>query len=260
MENRNRIKSKSVGGVRIFEISGCLEGEFGQSGDAAIEKTMKGHIRKNVLFNLRRVQKVDEAAVVGLIKNLRNTAKCALVTENTEVIECFKRLDKNHRLAFLQDEKEAIRFFSQEFVSVNDGPDWLERERRQFIRLQTALPVDFTVTTEKGESICLIAVVTNLSESGLYAEFIQAQDEQRAKDTFKPYDLNLIEVKLSLNQHVQVKARGKLIHGSVQEGGFGLEFYEFPQGHRAMLREWVAEHCAKIADKEKQDKETTRGG
>ena len=246
--------------MRIFEISGCLAGEFGQSGDAAIEKTMKSNIRKNVLFNLRHVQKVDAAAVAGLLKNLRSTVKCALVTENPEVIECFKRFDEEHRLAFLPDEKEAIRFFAQEFVSINDGPDWLERERRQFIRLQTALPVDFTVTAEKGESVCLTAVVTNLSESGLYAEFIQAQAEQQAMDTFKPYDLNLIEVQLSLNPHVQIKARGKLIHGSVQEGGLGLEFYEFPQGHRAMLREWVAEHCAKMANKANQDKETTPGG
>lgn len=244
MENRNRIKSKSVGGVRIFEISGCLEGEFGRSGDAAIERTMKGHIRKNVLFNLRHLKKVDAEAVAGIIKNLRNTIKCALVTENPEVIECFKRLDESNRLAFLHDEKEAIHFFAQEFVSVNDGPSFTH-ERRQFIRLQTALPVDFTIATEKGENVCLTAVVTNLSESGLYAEFIQAQAEQWAKDRFNPYDLNLIEVGLSLNVHVQIKGRGKLIHGSVQEGGLGLEFYEFPQGHRAMLREWVAEHCAK---------------
>ncbi len=238
----NSIKSKSVGAVRIFEICGKFSGEFADKGNVAMQRVMKTMTLKNVLFNLRELEQIDDRGIDFILDRGRQASKCGLLARDQVLSENFRRRDKEQRISYLGTEEEAVRFFSKEFASGTTEDSNPVLERRHYIRLDTVLPVEFEYECGSGRKLFFSAVVTNLSENGLYAEFIQSRAEDQARVVMDPYDLRLIGLKLIIPPGEIVDMKGKLIHGSVRDGGVGLEFYDFVDGGREKIRSWVETH------------------
>ncbi len=136
----NKIKAKKVGEVNIFEICGNLTGAFAERGKEAIQRSLWGKKHKNILFNLRELQEIDPAGIDALLTNAQAAQKSAMLCQERPFVQLIQQKDLNQKLPFLQNELEATRFFSREFAAPS-LEEQIYPERRQFIRLKTALPI-----------------------------------------------------------------------------------------------------------------------
>ena len=182
-----------------------------------------------------------------MIQNASEASKSGMLTGSSPAAAEISRMDKERRLRIFQSEDEATLFFRKE-LAIPTLDDDLFPEKRQFIRLRTVLPLHISTHDEEGMPHEFFAVVTNLSEGGLFAEFIESLSEEGVKRTIDPYDLKLIDLKIGLGGQRPFQARGKLIHGDLVEGGMGIEFYDMQERERILLQDWISQHLVKPDD------------
>ncbi|MFZ5802560.1 MAG: hypothetical protein ACOY3K_05575 [Candidatus Omnitrophota bacterium] len=238
---KSQIKSKSVGNVRIFEIMGNFSGDFVYQAESAMKKVLRNNLRKNVLFNAADMSTIDETGVAAILNQTVLMNKCVLLSPDEEVRNRFQTRDVAHRMLCIGDPIDATYALADELAaSPLDG--MYEAEKRRHIRLGTVLPLEFVFETQKGKPEEGYAVVTNLSEGGLYAEFINSRVEDEMRRSIDPYDLKFLQIKLFLENDLVIDGRGKLVHGHFSDGGFGLEFYGFAPEIQGIVREWIEKH------------------
>ncbi len=243
----NKIKSKRVGDVRIFELMGDLTGSFALRGRDAIQRTLQSVPKRNVLFNIQRLHHIDETGIDAVLRGAQGAAKSVLLAGASPAAGEIQAKDSEGKLKLIVSEDDAARFFERE-LAVPTLDDDLFPERRQFIRLKTVLPLHFKAGDKEGESHEFFAVVTNLSEGGLFAEFIESASEDGMKKNVNPFDLQLMELHIDLGGHQEIEMRGKLIHGDITEGGIGVEFYDMADPDRLTLRDWISRHLTKTGN------------
>ena len=237
----NKIKLKRVGDVNIFEIFGELMGAFALRGKEAMHQSMSVNKRKNVLYNVQELRQIDDTGVEALLENASEVQKSGILTGHCPIIPYIQSRDTMKKLQLLKDEMEAARFFGREFAAPS-LEEQIYPERRQFVRLKTVLPLHFWYQTKDDEKLEFFAVVTNLSEGGLFAQFIESVSEDTVKRTLNPYDLKFLNLKMGLIGQRPLTASGKVIHGNLAEGGIGIEFYEMADVDKFYLRDWIAQH------------------
>jgi anti-anti-sigma regulatory factor len=237
----NKIKAKRVGDVNIFEIFGQLTGDFAVRGNDAIQQSLCASKKRNILFNIQELQQIDEVGIDAILRNSEMAVKSALLTGRCPIVGMIQNKDTMRRLFMLKNELEAAQFFSREFAAPT-LEEQIYPERRRFIRLKTVLPLHFWCDWDDDRKLEFFAVVTNLSEGGLFAQFIESVSENDAKKNLNPYDLRLLHLNVGLIGHEPLSLNGKIVHGNLLEGGIGIEFYDVDEDNRLRLRDWLAQH------------------
>ncbi len=235
------MKTKRVGSVQICEIQGAFQGAQARRGAASLERAAKtGAIATPYLcLNMHDVSSIDETAI-GVVSELnRIFKKKAIVTAKNGCLQ-----SAGTRFApftMLSSVPEAADLFAAELAEPAENLD--ADERRGFIRLNTILPAFFQLKC--GTSAApYFAVVTNLSEGGLYAEFLDSETEAQSLQKLNPLELQLMEVRLHFPGHCEIKADAKIIHAKPGEGGVGMEFYGLEKSARETLIHWLGAHLA----------------
>ncbi len=238
----NKIKAKRVGDVNIFEIYGELTGAFALRGQDAMQKSIQTNKKKNLLFNIQDLIDIDDLGITAILKNTELVQKSALLAGHCPVVSSIQRKDTAKKLSLLKNEAEVANFFCHEFAAPT-LEEQVYPERRQFARLKTVLPLHFWyVKEDEAQKIEFFAVVTNLSEGGLFAQFIESVSEEGTKKMLNPYDLKLLHLRIGLMDEEPLSVRGKIIHNNYFEGGIGVEFYEMDEKTKFRMRDWIARH------------------
>ena len=117
METVNRIKAKSVGQVRIFEITGNFMGDFARNGNMAIRNALQNRYRRCALFNLSGVKEIDEQGINAILGNSDQLLKSGVLVSNDEIKSRFLDLT-NHatNMKVLNDDFDVANYFSHEFA------------------------------------------------------------------------------------------------------------------------------------------------
>ncbi|MCM8775851.1 MAG: PilZ domain-containing protein [Candidatus Omnitrophica bacterium] len=143
---------------------------------------------------------------------------------------------------FFTNISSAVRYFERELADhvSNLSPGV---ERRNFIRLKTVLPLHFSCLKGREQRIDFFAVVTNLSEGGLFAEFIESVSEDRMKRYLSPLDQQLLDLNIDMvDGQEPLTMRGRLIHGSISDGAIGVEFCNHTSNQTDRISDWVEQH------------------
>lgn len=235
----DRIKSKRVGKVNICEVFGNFSGGFARRGKAAISQLSKSPIQSPDLFlNVSELESIDSFGVGVLMESAVAFRKRALLIGESKIAEKFSFESIRSVYQILNTRSEAAAYFSSEFAAhLEDSGEG--EERRGFVRLRTVIPAQFFLQDSKERRQAYFAVVTNLSESGLYAEFIDSDTEVNAVKELDPMELKLIEVRLALTPGIKVSGEAKVVHARRGEGGVGMEFYRLPENDRTKLVDWL---------------------
>jgi c-di-GMP-binding flagellar brake protein YcgR len=149
-------------------------------------------------------------------------------------------MDPNEAIPIFEKEREAIGYFNRE-LAVDAGG--YRPERRRFPRIKTALAAEVEFKSH-GDSFYFEVVVTNLSEGGLYAEFLDSRAEELARRTLDPFDLKLLTVEIWLPNEERVLAEGKVLRSETEASkatGVALEFYEVGEEDKTKLKRFLEE-------------------
>lgn len=223
MNRSPQIIKRKIGTVHIIDLRGELVGPWALRGKEEIALFVKNQKTKNLLFNLRGLSTVDSLGVKAVTENLTGDMRCGLVVGNLSVMQMFSRVAANSNLKFFKTEEEIIQYFGQDLVK------WEEKtyeEKRRHQRLKTALPLEFSFEDEKGERVFFSAVVTDLSEGGLLAEYLDLDRESFHRMKLSPYDFRMLDLKVKLPGFGEAEAKGKVVRTFIDRDQveIGIEF------------------------------------
>ena len=240
----DRIKSKRIGKVNICEIFGNFRDSFARRGKTALAQLAQTQQETpDLLLNVSGLTDIDDCGTQALLDTAKCFRRSALLTESSRLSGKLDFVRLGRKFQVLMHPAEAATSFANEFAELS--PELTEgEERRGLVRLKTALAVQFAPHDKNIETPLYLAVVTNLSENGLYAEFIDSETESFAVKNLDPMELKLLNVKIILPKLVAIEARAKVIHVKKGEGGIGMEFYHFAGGDRQKLGDWLAQSYA----------------
>lgn len=132
---------------------------------------------------------------------------------NLSVMEMFARLASNSNLQFFKNEEDIIQYFGEDLVK------WEDRafeEKRRYQRLKTAVPLEFSYKDENGETVFFHAVITDLSEGGLYAEYLDLDEASFGKLKLNPSDLRLLNLKIRLPGLAEISVEGEAMRTVIE--------------------------------------------
>ena len=246
METVNRIKAKSVGQVRIFEITGNFMGDFARNGNMAIRNALQNRYRRCALFNLSGVKEIDEQGINAILGNSDQLLKSGVLVSNDEIKSRFLDLT-NHatNMKVLNDDFDVTIYFSHEFAEKTPEEE-LFKDKREHVRLKTILPLKFRFDDDPHNHDEFFAVVTNLSEGGLFAEYIHSKSEDSAVRRLDPSEGAMLDILLYFSREKYLKSKARVLHGDPFGTGVGMEFLGMSDDDKLWIRDWIAENIVRF--------------
>jgi hypothetical protein len=178
--------------------------------------------------------------VKALIEGLPNNKEFGFLSGNLSVMDMVNSIVLPKAVRIFQNEEELIHHFGQHLVS--GAEELLPGEKRRHDRLNSALPLEFKCRGAKGEVLEFRAIVTNLSESGLFAEYIDLEDVSRSRSVINPYELKMLDLKIKLANQKVVTVKGKVVRQRLKgdQVGIGIEFYHIDEENKRKLKTFLA--------------------
>jgi len=236
-----QMTKRKIGEVEIIDLKGDFVGPWAIRGKEEIQQFVEREKPKNLLINLKSVDTIDSLGVRAIVDNLSIEFKCGVISGNYSVNEMFTRTETKSGVRFFKDEEEVIQHFAEELVSEKDHRPLIE-ERRTYTRLKTALPLQFHyIQEDTKENIVFHAIVTNLSEGGLYAEYLDVDDIPENASQLDPYDLKMLDLTIKFPDEEEIDAKGKVLHVNKEAGqlGIGIQFYEITPEAQAKIQHFI---------------------
>ena len=234
-----QIINRKIGEVEILDLKGDFVGPWAIRGKEDIQKFVETRRPRNLLINLKDVETIDSLGVKAIMDNLGGDIKSGIVSANYSVIEMFSRLGSISDTQFFKDEDEVVHFFAEELVKERTTSPI--EEKRKYPRLKTAFPLEFWFTDVDGEKIVFRAIVTNLSEGGLYAEYLDLEPSSGNPKNIDPYDFKMLEMKIKLPES-DIHGEGKVIRTDTQgdQMGIAIQFYRISEEDRVKIQHLIA--------------------
>ena len=233
-----QISRRRIGSVVILDIKGELVGPWALKARDNIAQLMTDKIQ-NLIINLKELSTIDSLGVKAIAENLNPAARNALISGRISVTEMFSRLKVLNDLTVFNDEDDVIDFFSKEFVETTQHVHFTER--RQHKRLKTAIPLEFWYDNAQGNKIVFKAIITDLSEGGLMAEYLDLETVDTFNQVLDPYDLKMLDLKIKLPDHAHIYASGKVLRTVItgDQLGLGIEFYKISDTDKDKIADFL---------------------
>lgn len=181
--------TREIGSVAIFDLlgnPGFQHGDEVQDVAMRMQKNIRRHRLQRVIVNMKAVESLD---AVGMRKIL-----AACIRPKQSIIygaahDLLKIIADNHlsqNIGICANEKEVTEQLGTFLFNKDEGKKFVkedadhvvvrgpggEIERRRSHRMHIALPMEIKVFSVNQQPIVTTSIATNISESGLYAEYL----------------------------------------------------------------------------------------
>ena len=233
-----QISERRIGNVMIVDIKGNLSGAWALRGRERIAQAVAKNSSCKLIFNLRETTGLDTLGAKSILENIPEGSELAVIPGNSGVLDLVKRCLKSRRFYLYRDEKEIASALGPDFVAAETLI-----EQRESARLETAFPLEFYFRDEE-EQIEFRAIVTNLSESGLFAEYIDLNKAAESLKRLDPYDLKLLNLKLLLPMRKPIETEGNVVRRRLdgEQVGIGIKFASIGEKEVAEIRSFLKSH------------------
>lgn len=227
---------RRIGDVCILDFKGELTGEWAAKEMAEIAAIMKSNPTEKLLINLRELDDIDSRGVDAIIENMPRRFRGGFMQGSHSIMQIFDRIAKFEDMKLFRNDDEVIGYFGKDLVEPRD-----KAERRRFARLKTALPVEFYYENQFGAKVYFRAIVTDLSEGGLFIEYLDLEEASAGAHDLNPYDFRLLRLKVRIPEGPPIEAWGKVIRvvNDKDQLGMGIEFYEIEGNERKRIAEFL---------------------
>lgn len=240
-----KVSMRDIGRVRIFDLEGSPTQESLQDVSWKIQRSIRRHRLQRVILNLQMIHDLEPLGVRKLLAACLRPQRSLIYGVNGVMADTINEnhLPNNIKICssekevaedlgpFLLEKEEEKRFSSDGAVSKKNTPGVL-LEKRRSKRMHVALPIDLEIWTQDGKTVATHAIATNISEGGLFAEYLDLDASQQI-DALTP--LAGLKVKLriypSSNFPEEYALEGKIIRKEIRKKqlGIAVEFESHPQ-------------------------------
>ena len=233
-----QVRSRKIGRLTMIDIEGNLTGSGAMRAEEMIERSISDSLSHNkpVVLNIKAVTDMDTLGMRMLLRQLSRNAEAGILVTRRDFLNLIDQTGKESLFRTFYHEEEAVSAYGPDLVS-NFSSD---TDQRRSGRLGTALPLEF-YSEDEGEKVCFQAVVTNLSEGGLFAEYIDVKSAEDSFERLSPYDLGSLRLKLTISGKRAIRAHGKLVHVKMdgEQVGFGIQFDHIGDKEKLEIRDFL---------------------
>ena len=169
-QKTTHILRRMIGKVNIFDLFGEVDGEWIEGIKAYIESYIKEFHFKNVILNIQPVKKVNNQKAHEILNILLSPKKSALYFNSPDIMEQFMQGLKTKKIELCNSLGDILKIFGRELLERDKMIQF--QERRKSIRLKTALFAQIDFIDKNNHSIGSQAIITNLSQNGMFAEYL----------------------------------------------------------------------------------------
>ena len=233
-----QIAKRQIGKIAIVDVKGPFTGPWALKGREILDREMAACKASKIIFNMRPTANLDTVGARSLFESVPQGKEVGVLCGKADVMDIINRLDFKKEIYQFHDEKELIDAFGEDLV---DEPKAAENaENRISSRLQTALDLDFYYETE-GDRFKFKAIITNLSESGLFAEYIDLENAEESLVRLNPYDFNTLHLSFFLSNRKKIEVKGNVVHRRMdgEQVGIGIRFIELDPKDQTQIKRFL---------------------
>lgn len=230
-----QIKKRRIGNVMIVDIKGALSGAWALKGMERLRRMLAFERAEKLIFNFRETTDLDTLGAKSIFESVPKNKQAGILCGSTTVMEVIRHFPEYERFRVFHDEQEIVSTFGQDLTPALNLSD-----SRTSVRLQTALPLEFYYE-EEGEKIEFRAIVTNLSENGLFAEYIDLKSAEKSLERLNPNDLKRLHLIISFPRRKAIKLEGNVVHCKLDEEqvGIGIQFSQIGSCEQEEIRRFL---------------------
>ncbi len=233
-----QITQRKIGNVKIVDIRGALCGSWALRGKEKLSQVLKPMLNEKVVLNLKEANSLDTLGAKSIFESIPEEKEVGILYGNAGVMDVINRFSESKRFRMFRSEEEIVSAFGQDLIS-----DEHTKEQRTSARMETAVPLEFYYE-EEGEAIEFRAIATNLSEGGLFAEYIDLEIAEESLARLNPYDLKALHLKLSFPNKKPIHAEGKVVYRKLdgEQVGIGIQFSQIGFYEQNQVRHFLKLH------------------
>jgi hypothetical protein len=240
--SRFHYSTREIGGVAVFDLKGEPTFESVQEVAWKIQKSIRRHHFHQIILNFKAAGPMD---TIGLRRFLtvcirpKHTALYGASSDMAHFLEdnCF-----SGKVDICADEKEVAESFGPFLYDKDPDKRYLDKEAktpkeslglqlegRRNHRMHVAIPAELRITSAQNEIVMTKAIVTNISQGGLFVEYLDL--DAAAKITaMEPIEDLPVEIHIfpSANFPEEYHVAGRIRRKEIRKEqlGFGIEFQE----------------------------------
>lgn len=163
-------RKREIGSVVVFDLSGRLEGGKGDELRDTLESEIQKENHINVILNLQGIESSDEITLRKVLVTLERPVRKAIFCDSDEVFKNLRETYLSGDIPITKSEEEIVGLFGAYLLEKEKRVG--KRDRRRNPRMKVAIPVDLDFQTSSGGPLNTKAIVTNVSEGGIFAEYL----------------------------------------------------------------------------------------
>lgn len=202
------LKTREIGAVNVFDLEGDPTDEAVQEIADKIQRKIRRHRMQRVILNLKNMPEIDPIAMRRLLASCIRPKRSVIfgASEETSRLLADSCMASNMRLCSNEEqvaedlgpfllEKESDKQIERENPDVSKESIGHQVERRRAKRMHVAMPVEFRIRQSSGDPIFTKAIITNISEGGMYAEYLDL-DHAKQIEALNAVDGLKVEIRI----------------------------------------------------------------
>ncbi len=235
--NFPQVQKRRIGKLRIIDIKGDLIGPWAVRLKDEIHSMIESEKNNTIVINLKSLEDIDTLGVKAILESLPAERETGFLNGKLSVMEMVRSVPLPNKVHIFQNEDDLISRFGEYLVTEETG----DNEKRKYSRIHTALSLTFKCKSAKNEVCQFHAVITNLSEGGLFAEYINLDDAVKSQSLVNPYELKMLDLEIKLPEQQMVQAQGKVVRRKLdgEQVGIGIEFYNIDHEAKEKIKAFL---------------------
>ena len=187
---RLKVSTREIGTVCVFDLEGDPSQDALQEAVSKIQRNIRRHRLQRVILNLQRMPTLDELGMRKLMAVCIRPQKSLIYGANELLREGFKETYVPRNVRICQSEMEVAEDFGPFLLERDKNKEFLledhaepgiglQVERRRSRRMHVALPVELEIGLPNGDVLKSRAIATNISEGGMFAEYLDLEVAER---------------------------------------------------------------------------------
>jgi hypothetical protein len=232
-----KISTREIGSVCVFDLIGEATQDSLDEAASKIQRNIRRHRIQRIILNLQKVPMLEplglrrilaacirpqRSLLYGVSNTLADALEMTYVPRNIKICNTEKEVAEDFGPFLLSKDIEAIPARNSDGALHESIGYQLERRRAK--RMHVALPLEFKLLTS-GEPLSVKAIATNISEGGLYAEFLDLVASEKI-DNLNPIGELKAEINIfpSANFPEEYHLKASVVRKEMRKKQLGVAF------------------------------------
>ena len=231
-----KVSTREIGSVCVFDLMGEPTDDSLIEVADKIQKSIRRHRLQRVILNFQMLPHLEPLSLRKLLTACIRPQKSLLYGVSPEMAKFLEStyVPKNMRVCASEKEvaedlgpflleRESVDKFAVDENILPQNTAGYQIERRRSKRMKVALPIELKVHLANGEVLETRAIATNISEGGLFAEYLDLEAAEKM-EKIEPFPSMKVDIRIypSANFPEEYQLAGKTIRKESHKKQLGI--------------------------------------